>query len=179
MENQVRFALLRLQQRALALTANKRDALSTVHCPDRDFGLVNVPAQNAVIIGDRAIGLESPLGVPVQFVGVGNAGDTAHDHLSRQTKSGACFVVGQFVEAILPELFTLPRPRADSVTGSVGRFHRLFECGKLSSRRKEFDLRHEVHASSVARNGSSVKYGKNRAHFSPPLKRGVSCASFQ
>lgn len=179
MENQVRFALLRCQQRALAFPANKGDAFSAVHCPDRDYQPVHVPAQNTVIIGNGAVGLESPLGVPVQFVGVGNAGNAAHHDLSRQAKGGARLMVRQFVEAILPKLFTLPSTLTDSVTGSVGRFHRLFERGKLPACRKEFDLSHKFHTLSVAQDGSIVKYGRDRAHSSPPLKRGVSCASLR
>src|SRR5579875_1933484 len=61
MQNQVRLALPRLEQSLLTFAADKRDMYPSVQRPDGYFGLVKIPAQNSVIVSNRAEWLKRAL----------------------------------------------------------------------------------------------------------------------
>jgi len=54
-QNQIGFALPRLQQFTLRVAADKWNSHPTVNRPNRNFALVNLPAPNTVVRGDRQV----------------------------------------------------------------------------------------------------------------------------
>lgn len=66
---------IRLTLKQFKLTTDKRYALATFQRPDGDFGLVEIPRQHLIVVGDATHLAERALGFGVQLVGVGNVGN--------------------------------------------------------------------------------------------------------
>lgn len=72
---QICLTLQRLKHLVLTLTTEKRYALATFQRPDGDFGLVEIPRQYPIVVGDATHLAERALGFGVQLVGVDNVGN--------------------------------------------------------------------------------------------------------
>ena len=57
--SEIALTLLVSQQCSLLLATDERDCLATFHCPDRD--VIGLPAEDALVIGDAAMTVETPL----------------------------------------------------------------------------------------------------------------------
>jgi len=172
---QVAFALLVLQQRKLACAAGKGDTQATVNCPNRDRLLINVPAQNASIVGDATSQVERAFGLAIQLVGVGHFSDATHHDLRRQFRERlAGIVVGQLVQFELPKGLGFPRAVAQVIASRVRQFKRAPERSSLLRRRQELDLSGKFHVLNIAQKCHVVKYRKEEGRFLSRLKAGVS-----
>lgn len=146
MIDQVRLALLRLEQFSLPIPTDKGDLLPATDRPDRDHGAFGVPMQNAQIIGDGRERAELALTLPVQFVGISYTGDAAHDHLRRQVwESSAGSVIRQLVQRILPKAPGFPCNITQMITSLVRTFYCALESERLIIDWLEFNLCHQFH----------------------------------
>ena len=141
--DEVGFALAKLQKLSGSLAAYKRDGLPTSDGPDRDLRVV--PAEDAVIIGNRSQRLERALAPLVELVGIGNLGDGADYHLRSEAGGLSHAVVSELVDPVLPKRAMLPCYIAYLVSRSVGRTKRLFKRVSLFPSRNEFHLDSELH----------------------------------
>ena len=142
--------------------------LSATDGPDGDRRTVDIPAQDAQIVGDSGVRSKDALGLAVKLVGVGDAGDATHDDLRGKVRESlASQMVGQLVEAELSKGLGLPCLFTKEVTGSVGELQRLQEQGSLLISWQQLDFGSELHSSSIAQGGWNVKCGKEDRHSSP------------
>ena len=160
---QISLTLAGLQEDALPLATDEGDMLATGHRPDRDCRLADIPAQDAVVISDSAIGPEGAWGLAIQLVGVGNTSDAAHDDLCREVgELTSGIVVSQFVKAVLAEGAGIPGALRQVVTSGVGAFHRALEGIGLFFSRQQFYLGNQLHSFSIAQTKglSSIEKGR-------------------
>ena len=106
---QVGLAAPGLEQFQVTRPGDERDGLPSVESPDRDGALVEIPGQDAVVVGKRAPFGKAALRVLADVVGVGNTTNGANGHLSRQAEPFANVVVGQLVERKLAKGLRLDR----------------------------------------------------------------------
>ena len=139
-KGEVTFPLLKSQKAALILTAHERQFQPAVNRPDGNLSSVCVPAQDTVIVGNRACRLKRAPGALVQLVGVGHFTDTPNDDLSGKTRSNALDSVLPFVKRVLAEGLVLPSPRADTVTNGIGGLHGALQGVRLFGCNEQFDL---------------------------------------
>lgn len=144
---EITLTLARLQHLSRSLVADKRDALTTGHRPDR-HRLIKVP-KDAVVVSDGAERLKDSFSLLVQLVGVRDFGDSAYHHLSGKVKANLDLVIRQFVQLVLPERFSLPRHLADGVRSFVGVPKRFFERLLLLSGRQKLYRDSQLHAQIV------------------------------
>lgn len=119
-KHEIAFATAMCKQRTLAFTANERNSLASLNCPDRDR--ISFVGKNAVIEGDRATSLECALCVAIQRIGIRNFGNATHDKLRRHVKGCFGVLIRQLVDAKLLELAYIPRSRAYSITSRMRGF---------------------------------------------------------
>jgi hypothetical protein len=79
--HKVGFALARFKQFAFACAADEGNPLPTSDRPD--CHIVRPVAQNAIIVGNRAIPTKGRLSLPVESVGIGNLADESDNDLGR------------------------------------------------------------------------------------------------
>ena len=126
-KGQVALPLLEGEKPALIVAANERQTQATGYRPDGHYAPVNIPVQDAVIVGNRAVRLERVLNLVIEFIGIRNLSVTPNDYLRGQVKGGAGGRIRSFVERVPAERLVFPSPYADAVTGSVGAGKRFFE----------------------------------------------------
>lgn len=144
-EDKIGFALPHGQQFKLALTGSERDGLPSGQRPDRHAARVELPRQDAVIVGDAAQRLEGALHCTVQAVGIRHLRQTADDHLRRQAEALLRLEVRQMLHSVAVEDVRLECARTDVVTRGIRPLKRLLEGGVLLFRRVEAHLRNEFH----------------------------------
>ena len=144
-QSQVRFALSRFQQFQLTQASLKRDLQSPRHGPDRDYFLIHIPGQNAVVVSNCPEFPERPLYFPVEFISIADFTYAADDHLSGEFVFVLRAGITKFVQCELSERFCLPCPLADPVATGVRRLYRVEERSKRIRRRNEFDFCGEFH----------------------------------
>lgn len=136
------------KQLHLSLPSRKRDVLprlAWVGGPDGDGRLVEIPRENTVVVGNRAVGLEPSLRAFVESVGISNLRKTPDDHLSGKSKLRLHVPIAKLLKRVLPKRLLLPRHPRDAIASSVGERKRLFEDTRLLRCRAKFELRHEFH----------------------------------
>ena len=139
--HEIGFAASRGQQRELAVAAHKRDRLPPVECPDRDAPVVDVPPQNPVVVGNRAVLGVRTLFVAIEPVAVADLGQHADDQLRRQAEPCAQLAIAALLEIIGAKGLLVPGKRARGVGSRIGRFKRALERVSLSRRWLELHLR--------------------------------------
>jgi len=144
-ERQISFAASECKQLSLAFAAHERDFLSPLERPDRDSGVLMGVRQNALIIGNRAVGLKRALSLSIQLIGIRDLGDTAHRQLRRQRKRFSRGLIGQPVDGELAKRLALPRHLADVVAGGIRRLKRAPERISLFGRGQQFQLDRQSH----------------------------------
>lgn len=153
----VRLAFLILQQFKLALTGNKGNLFSTVHCPEAHKPLVGVPFQDSFIVGNRAVGPEDPFGVLVKLVGIGHFGDTADHHLRSQIKGLTHGIVDKFLNLELSKSLGAPSYTANIVARGVRRLKRALQQFGLLYSWLELYLIRQFHRSIITHGHYSDK----------------------
>lgn len=144
-KGEVTLPLLEGEKAALVVSADERQAQAAINRPDRDFAFINVPAQDAVIVGNRTVGLKRALNLLVQLVGVGDFGVATNNDLRCEVEGDAGRRIRAFMQRVLPERLMFPGPRADAITGGVGAGKRLFEGFGLRPGHNQFDLCGKFH----------------------------------
>ncbi len=112
---QVRFALPRLQQFALALATGIRDALAAFHCPNRD-GAIGFIAQNAIVVSYSAVALKDALGFVIELISICDFGDGAHHSLRSQAKAFFDVIIAKLMQCPFSKALVSPRDFRDVVT---------------------------------------------------------------
>ena len=172
-QTQVGLATLRLEQFELALASPEGNSLAALRRPNADFLLSDVPAQDAVIVGNRAVWLEGARRLAVKLIGVGDLRDATHHDLGRQSKLRLDSVVHQLVNAKLMELALLPGYVADVVASGIGLLKCFEQTLMLFWCRLQLDPGREFHAHIIAHYHLFDKK-EGTAQFLPRLKTGVS-----
>jgi hypothetical protein len=171
-KDEIAFALEAVQQFALAIPANERDSLAPAHRPDRDRGLLQLPGQNAVVVGGRPHLAERAFGALVELVAVGDDSNHPDGRLSGQAKPLPDGVVGGVVQVVGPEGLAHPSMAADVVGGLVPRQKRAAQRIRLFFGRLELDLRYQFHGRIVPYLISDHKYQKGGCAIPPPAQAG-------
>ena len=156
-QDKIALALKRVKHLALTLTANERNGLPPVNRPDGNFGLVQFPGQDSIIVSGRSSLAESVLGSLVELVAVGDDRDHAYGRLSGQAKLLTDSIVCSMVYVVSSEGLTHPGLVADVVSCLVPRQKRAPERVGLSLGGLEFYLRDQFHASMIPHFTSEVK----------------------
>lgn len=153
----VGLATAMLEQFALAFTTHEGDRLSPDKCPDRDQRVGQGIRQDAIVVRNGAVGSKRALCLSVEFVGIGNFGDTTDDHLRGQLKHLAHVVVHQPLQWKLAKGACFPCHLADVVASSVGRLKRALERAGLFGRGKQFQLCNQFHRVRYTTDRTSVQ----------------------
>ena len=142
-ENQIAFTLARVQQHAFTRATDEGNLLAPVERPDRN--VIQTIAQNPVIIGHRAVLAENPLLALVEFISIGDFGNYAHGHLSRQAELITDSLVGELVQLELTESLGLPGCARGFIGGGIRSLKCLFERGDLLGSRFKFQPDSQFH----------------------------------
>lgn len=145
----VGFAAPRLQQFPLPLSAHKRDRLPSIRCPDRHATVMQIPRQNAIIVGNAAMFSKPALAPTIRLVRVGNFCNRSNNHLRCQPKRIFDVVIAQAVQIKLLERLRFPRRCTYAITRSIDRLHRLEQRSMLVRRWVQFNLGDELHIMNV------------------------------
>jgi len=174
---QVGLAPVVLQQFTLAVAALIGHALATLKRPDAHRLLAGLEAQDATVIGERAVRLESVLYLLVKLVGVSDFRNSPHHHLSRYRVALTDVAVNDLMDVELPEGLGFPRLLADVVTGGVSRLKCVEQHVALVGRRLQFDLSSQFHNMKYSIPWKMVQ-ASACSSFLSPLKGGVSGRRF-
>jgi hypothetical protein len=115
------------QELHLSLSGHKRNTLASGHGPDAHGRLVQVPGEDAIIVGDGAARLEPSFAPLVLPIGISDFGKTADHHLSGESKTDFNLPVAKFLEGELPESPLLPCNLGDAIARGVRLSKRLFQ----------------------------------------------------
>ena len=151
--DQVCFASARCQQHALLVGAHKWNVQAPLYGPDRDGRPGILPGEDVVIVGNAPSGLERPLAIPVESVGVGHLCDHAHGYLSGEPKLRPDIVIAQMMQVVLPEDPRLPSAITYKPARRVRLFHRAAQRVSLSGIGQKLDLCTQPHSSKYSTNG--------------------------
>jgi len=117
--DQIRFTLTRFKQLLLTFSAYVGNQLTRSDSPDVDGLLLSPPSQNPVIKSNGAKRFEFALGLLMQFVSVGNFGDTTDNYLSRQAGRFSDLRVKGLVNGVLSKGLRMESKFTDGVTSMV------------------------------------------------------------
>jgi hypothetical protein len=173
-ERQIGFSALCSKQFALTLATDERDRLPPVECPDRDFRPLEVVGQDAIVVGDRAMGLKRALCLAIELIGIRDFADTTNRQLRCQAECLTYRLIGQFVDRKLAKRPAPPCHLTDVVARGVGRLKRAAQRISLFRRWKQLDGGGQSHIMSMSQSERPCKYALKRAEawrFLPPLKR--------
>ncbi len=174
---EVGFAFAGVQEFHLPHARNKRDGLSAVHRPDRNGRCVQVPTQNAIIIGDAAMWLEYTHGLAIQLVRIRHFAQAAYRQLCRQPKRFAARLVAELVQIELPEGLRVPRGLAHGVARGVRNFQRSQQSRVLIGRWFQFELGDQFHSFIVLKPCDTYSHNLE-GRFLRRLKSAVSAPVF-
>ena len=169
MQDQVRLALSGFEQNYLPGTTRERNLQPAAGGPDVHQAFVNVPLQDAVIVGDGSKRRELALGAAIKLIGVGHLGDGADQDLRRQPKFLFRLVIAQPVKIEGAERLGSPGTFRDPVAARIDPAKSLLESIHLEWCGEQFDLGCQFHVSnSVAHIDPQWK----ESAIPPPLKGG-------
>ena len=171
-EHQVNFTLAERQHLPLVVAEFSSNLLSASHSPD-GYYVVATESKNAVIIRLRRMVTKFMATGFVNFVCIGNFGNTAYRNLSRKLELCSDIVVSKLVKIVLPEYLCRPAGLRQIVTGSITGLKRCQQQLVLFCRRAEFYVHYQLHISSIEYLLTFVNHFINinrRARFLPRLK---------
>jgi len=149
LEEEVRFALARFEKLSLPFAAYVGNLLAASDSPDGHELLLRAPGQYTVIIGDSTVGLKAALLPSIQLVGIGDLGNAADSHLSREPKLLANFVVEKMVKVVLAKSAGLPALFGDVIAGAIRYLKGFLERSKLLVRGLECHGGYQSHCSML------------------------------
>lgn len=144
-QNKVTFAPLGVEQFKLSFPGKKGDGLATFDCPDTYGLFVNLPGEDAVIVGEAAGGSKGAFGLTVEFVGIGDFGDGTHNHLSGKGELFPHRPVNQTVNGKLFKYSIVPSDLADIVARSISGLQGFKQCSVLLFSWLKFDFSRKFH----------------------------------
>jgi hypothetical protein len=156
-QNQIALTALMSKQGKLLWASHKGNSQAAQGCPDAHCLPINVPTQDSIIIGNRAVRLESALGFPVKFVSIGHFGNTAHYHLSGQAKLLFDILINQLVNFELVKNILSPGHFANVVASGIGRFQCFKQGLMFLWRSLKFYFGREFHRDIVTKIAYFVK----------------------
>lgn len=145
----VGFTFTGVQEFHLPHTCNKRHGLSAIHRPNANGRRVQVPTQNAIIVGNTAVHPEYALRRAIQLVRIGNFAETSYCHLRRQPKRFAARLVAQLVQIELSKRLRLPCGLTHGGTRGVRNFQRSQQRSMLIRCWLQFELGDQFHGFTV------------------------------
>lgn len=174
--DEVCFPNARFQELHLSLSGHERNTFASGHGPDAHGRLVQVPGEDAVIVGDGPAWFEPPFATLVLPVGVSDFGKTADHHLSGEPKTGFNLLVAEPLERELPESSLFPCDLGDVLARGVRLGKRLLQSACLLSGRLEFELGDELHMLKVYghQGGSPTEHLRRGSLFSHQLSWWIS-----
>ena len=114
MEEQIRFALVDSEERQLPVSRRERNLEAAVQGSDRNGLFGDMPAQIAVVEGERTERLKDARDLLVQLVGVRHFRNTTNSDLRRNLESLPGVGVVCLVDPVLPKLATFKSARSAS-----------------------------------------------------------------
>ena len=138
------------QPGSLVLTKDDGDNLPTLERQD-GYPVKPLPGQDALVIDDGTMGLESGLLGFVPLVRFGDLADSADSQLGRQIEPLSDVVVNDLLE---PDLVGGAFPEgdfSDSIASHVEPLHRLQKSGDLFRGWLEFNHQRQIHKKSITR----------------------------
>lgn len=151
-ENQIRFALLCLQHRLLALAGLVWNLQPPTSGPDGNGLLLDVPAQNPQIVCNGAIQPIRALAALVELVGIGNLGDGSNDRLRRESgelRSGRG--IAEFMDSKLGKLLRFPCLFRDPITAAIRLVQSVQQCRERALVCLQFDRGRKLQRTIVSR----------------------------
>lgn len=143
---QITFPALTAQKFQMPLTSREGDILPTLNGPDRNFLLLEVEREDAIIECNRSMRFENSFALVVNLICVRHLGNTSHYNLRGKLEFFPNTSIRQFVKRKLAKGLFLPCLMADVVTSNIGCFKRFAEQVRLIWQRKEFDLGGQLHS---------------------------------
>jgi len=156
-EDKIAFTTQPFKEFGLAFSADKWHLLPSSHCPDRHEPLLSFVGHQAFIEGERPQGFEESFGLPVKIVSVVDLGENPDRGIGSHAELSPDFVVANLVQGKLAEYPSIPRHRRHMVGSVISSLKGKFESVKLFWRRKEFQLRNELHRYIIPSIGTLVK----------------------
>lgn len=158
---EIDLALLEGEQAALMLAHDAWDRNTTLQCPDARGSTVLHEPEDSLIIRLRGILAKDRRDLAVDLEGIGNLGDRANGHLSRQIEASADVTVSESVQIKLPKAFCvmaeLSQPRRRLI--APGKRRRERKCLRL--RRNQLYGGYQLHA--LRYGGFSMQCQERRA----------------
>src|SRR5262249_49785127 len=105
--------------------------------------------EDALIVGNRAVGLKRALCFAIQLVGVCDLADATYRQLSGQAKCFTRRLIGQLMDGKLAKGLSRKGNLTDVVAGSIGHFKRAPERVGLGGCRLQFQMEGELHLASL------------------------------
>jgi len=160
--NEVAFSKLTLQELALMFSTSEGNMLTTRNRPNRNFGVFEVKGKETIIECYCTQHLERTHDFLIEFVSIGNLGNTTYHYLSCKLELFTNWIISQFVEWKLAKGSALPRLFTDEIAGTVGLNHRRFKRGSLFVSGKQFYFRSQFHNSNSRLNVLFRQYKERR-----------------
>jgi hypothetical protein len=160
--NQIGFALAKLQLVKLSLTRFVTDLYPPRCGPDRDKTMLGVPVQDAIIMGNCSMQSEDSGSATVEFIGIGDFGNTTDNDLCGKSGLLSNLGVKESVEIVLPEGTTFPGDFTDLVAGLIRALKSMQERLKLVSIRKKLNDRCYLHIGDYRTNVLVGQYLENK-----------------
>jgi len=142
---QIGLSLLRGKKMSLMLPAGEGKGDAAIESSDRNLGLRHLPGQDTIIVGNSARGAKDTLYVPVEFVSIGDFGDTPDHQLCGKCELVSDAGVAGFMYIVLLKDLIIPRPLTQCVAGFISPSKRLQKRCGLFGRSNQFHLRDEFH----------------------------------
>lgn len=178
-QQEVGLALPALEHGARSIVTYKGNEKPAFDSPNGHIG--GIPAQDAVIIGDRTEWAELPLHFLIQLIGIRHFGYEPHHHLSSKAASFSSRVIDKFMQGVLLKGVIIPRGLTNLVSCFVSKAQRFQEGIRLFWSRLQLHRNGQLHTLIIPKIDTNVKNGQSNGEecrdSSPYLKKGVSDAT--
>lgn len=174
--HKVCFALHALKQPKGMLPRNEGDTQSAIHCPNGNRAVLQVPRENATVIGDAAMLSEDADCPSILLVGIGNLSDDTHCELGGKTKLLASICIAEMVQIVLPKALGLPCAATHMVSSSIGSLKSASQEILFGFSCLEFGLSNQFHLQDYYTTKQQMPQEKGRALPLPPKGGQFPCA---
>jgi len=157
--NKVGFPTAVLKKLSLLTSGYKWNLQSAVKRPDRNKLVSYLPGEDAFVISDAPMPIESARGLPVNLVGISNLSQYPNHYLSRESKPTPEVIVEEMVQVVLAKSLGLPSMAADIVGSIIHSLQCLHQRLVLLFSRYQFNLSYQFHKSIIAYTSSLDKKG--------------------
>lgn len=134
-------------RKIVSVMAYERNTLSFLNRPNGNY-ILGI-RQYSTVVTDAAKFSETPLCLSVEFVGIGNFADTAHNHLRRKIKVFSDYIVAMMVYFELSENLVIPHHIGNAVTRSIGFLDSIKKKIALRLVWKKFNFQYQFHTANI------------------------------